>query len=120
MVETNYNTVFGVIGLLVIPVFGGGSLIWLICSTPIICLPYLKFLTLFVVFIGGWLAYGIARFVLDDKFCGMQFVIVTKLCTIYFSFSNKIKFRIKSVFFGQKNYQQTALIVCNISYMLKV
>jgi len=33
------------------------------------CLPYyLKFLTLFVVFIGGWLGYEIARFLLGDKF----------------------------------------------------
>ena len=32
-----------------------------------ICLPYyLKFLTLFVVFIGGWLGYEIARFVMGD------------------------------------------------------
>ena len=50
MVETRYNMVFGMIGLLVISVFGGGSPIWLICPTPsIICFPYyLKFLTLFV------------------------------------------------------------------------
>jgi len=54
MVEASYNMVFGIIGLLIISVFGGGSLMWLICPTPsIICLPYyLKFLT-FVVFIGG-------------------------------------------------------------------
>jgi len=55
MVETRYNMIFCIIGLLVMSVFGGGSLIWLICPTPsIICLPYyLKFLTLFFVFIGG-------------------------------------------------------------------
>jgi len=55
MVETRYNMIFGIIGLLVMYVFGGGSRIWLVCPTPsIICLPYyLKFLTLFVVFIGG-------------------------------------------------------------------
>ena len=69
MVETRYNMVFGIIGLLVISVFGCGSLIWLICPTPsIIFLPYyLKFLTLFFVLIGGWLGYEIARFVLGDK-----------------------------------------------------
>jgi len=46
---------FGIIGLLVISVFGGGSLISLICPTPsVICLPYyFKFLTLFVVVLGG-------------------------------------------------------------------
>ena len=46
---------FVIIGLLIIPIFGGGALLWLICPTPsVICLPYyLKFLTLFVVFAGG-------------------------------------------------------------------
>jgi hypothetical protein len=54
MVETSYNMMFGIICLLVISIFGGGSLIWLICPTPLICLSYyLKFLTLFVVFKGG-------------------------------------------------------------------
>nr|AIY62108.1 NADH dehydrogenase subunit 5 [Microcerotermes biroi] len=69
MVESNYNMVFGMIGLLVMSIFGGGSLMWLICPTPsVICLPfYLSFLTLFVVFIGGWLGYEVAGFVLGDK-----------------------------------------------------
>jgi hypothetical protein len=54
MVETSYNMMFGIIGLLVISIFDGGSLMWLIRPTPsLISLPYyLKFLTLFVVFIG--------------------------------------------------------------------
>jgi NADH-ubiquinone oxidoreductase chain 5 len=64
--ETSYNIVFGIIGLLVMSIFGGGSLIWLICPTPsVICLPYyLRFLTLFVVFVGGWLGYEAAGFFL--------------------------------------------------------
>jgi len=47
--------IYGKIGLLVMSVLGGGSIIRLICPTPsVICLPYyLKFLTLFVVFKGG-------------------------------------------------------------------
>jgi NADH-ubiquinone oxidoreductase chain 5 len=55
MVETNYNRMIGMVGLLVMSIFGGGSLIWLICPTPsVICLPYyLRFLTLFVVILGG-------------------------------------------------------------------
>jgi len=55
MVETSYNIVFSTIGLLIISIFGGGSLMWLICPIPsVICLPYcLKFLTLFVVFVDG-------------------------------------------------------------------
>nr|YP_009351775.1 NADH dehydrogenase subunit 5 [Bulbitermes singaporiensis]AQP30631.1 NADH dehydrogenase subunit 5 [Bulbitermes singaporiensis] len=69
MVETNYNMMVGMIGLLVMSIFGGGSLMWLICPTPsVICLPYyLSFLTLFVVFLGGWLGYEIAGFVFGDK-----------------------------------------------------
>nr|AIY62004.1 NADH dehydrogenase subunit 5 [Orthognathotermes aduncus] len=68
MVETSYNMMFGMIGLLVMSVFGGGFLMWLICPTPsVICLPYyLSFLTLFVVFIGGLLGYEMAIFAFSD------------------------------------------------------
>ena len=45
-----------------------------------ICLPYYsKFLSLFVVFIGGWLGYGMAGFVFGDSlfsmrsYCGSSF-----------------------------------------------
>jgi hypothetical protein len=35
-------------------IVGGGGVMLLICPTPMICLPhYLKFLTSFVVFMGG-------------------------------------------------------------------
>nr|URH16587.1 NADH dehydrogenase subunit 5 [Pericapritermes sp. 4 SH-2021a] len=69
MVETSYNMVFGMIGLLIMSIFGGGSLMWLICPTPsVICLPYyLKFLTLFVVFVGGWLGYEMSGFMFGDN-----------------------------------------------------
>ena len=41
LVETSYNMMFGITGLLTISIFGGGSLIWLICPTPdVICLHY--------------------------------------------------------------------------------
>jgi NADH-ubiquinone oxidoreductase chain 5 len=68
IVETNYNMVFVIIGLLVMCIFGGGSLMWLICHTPsVICLPYyLRFLTLFVVFVGGWVGYEVAGFSFSD------------------------------------------------------
>jgi hypothetical protein len=64
----NAAAIFGMTGLLTMSVFCGSSLMWLICPTPsVICLPYcLKFLSLFVVFIGGWLGYEIARFVIGD------------------------------------------------------
>jgi NADH-ubiquinone oxidoreductase chain 5 len=69
MSETNYNIIFGMIGLLIISVFGGSVLMWLICPTPsLICLPYyLRMLTLFVLFLGGWLGYEIASFAFGDN-----------------------------------------------------
>nr|AIY61848.1 NADH dehydrogenase subunit 5 [Cephalotermes rectangularis] len=69
MVESNYNMMFGMIGLLIMSIFGGGFLMWLICPTPsVICLPYyLSFLTLFVVFVGGWIGYEVAGFFFGDK-----------------------------------------------------
>nr|YP_009250630.1 NADH dehydrogenase subunit 5 [Heterotermes nr. tenuis COL.4PUERTO]AMX22959.1 NADH dehydrogenase subunit 5 [Heterotermes nr. tenuis COL.4PUERTO] len=68
MVETNYNMVVGMIGLLIMSVLGGSSLMWLICPTPsVICLPYyLSFLTFFVVLLGGWLGYEISGFSFSD------------------------------------------------------
>ena len=51
--------VLGVIGLLVMSIFGGVTLMWLICPTPpvIWLTSRLKFVNLFVVFFGwlGWL-----------------------------------------------------------------
>nr|AQP29750.1 NADH dehydrogenase subunit 5 [Longipeditermes longipes] len=73
MIETNYSMMVGMIGLLTMSIFGGSSLMWLICPTPsVICLPYyLSFLTLFVVFLGGWLGYEIAGFVFGDSLFSM-------------------------------------------------
>jgi hypothetical protein len=50
-------------------IVGGGTLIWLICPTAcVICLPhYLRFRTLFVVFLGSWFGYEIAGFVFCVK-----------------------------------------------------
>nr|YP_009351554.1 NADH dehydrogenase subunit 5 [Odontotermes longignathus]AQP29867.1 NADH dehydrogenase subunit 5 [Odontotermes longignathus] len=74
MVETNYNMVFGMVGLLVMSIFGGSFLMWLICPTPsVVCLPYyLSFLTLFVVIVGGWLGYGLAGFAFGDGLFSMN------------------------------------------------
>jgi hypothetical protein len=44
----------------------------LICPTPVVCLPYLKFVTLFVVFIGGWFGYEMAGFVFVDNLFSMR------------------------------------------------
>jgi NADH-ubiquinone oxidoreductase chain 5 len=65
---------FGIIGFLVMSILGGGSLIWFVSPAPsLICLPYyLKFLTLFVVFLGGWLGYEVAGFAFSDKLFSMH------------------------------------------------
>nr|UEK21368.1 NADH dehydrogenase subunit 5 [Ligyra sp. 2017] len=53
----------GMMGLLVMSIFGGSMLSWLIFPTPyMICLPnYLKLLTLFVCIVGGLLGYLISN-----------------------------------------------------------
>lgn len=54
------------LGLVIFAVFGGSLLSWLIFPTPeIICLPiYLKFLTLFVCLVGGFVGYLISNIAL--------------------------------------------------------
>jgi hypothetical protein len=52
--ESNLNILYGMFGLMVIAVFGGGLMRWIIFPTPIICLPfYLKVLVIFVSLLGG-------------------------------------------------------------------
>nr|AQP27494.1 NADH dehydrogenase subunit 5 [Anoplotermes group sp. N TB-2017]AQP30121.1 NADH dehydrogenase subunit 5 [Anoplotermes group sp. N TB-2017] len=79
MIEKNYHMVFGMVGLLIMSVFGGGALMWLICPTPsLICLPYyLSFLTLLVLFLGGWLGYEMAGFSFSDGLFSMRFYPVS-------------------------------------------
>nr|QAX91227.1 NADH dehydrogenase subunit 5 [Parrhinotermes microdentiformis] len=66
--EVNYCMSYGMVGLLIMSIFGGSSLMWLICPTPsVICLPnYLSFLTLLVLSLGGWLGYSLASFSFSD------------------------------------------------------
>nr|AGC22367.1 NADH dehydrogenase subunit 5 [Hemicharilaus monomorphus] len=57
--DSGYFISFGMILLLVVAVFGGSFLSWLIFPIPcMVSLPYyLKFLTMFVVILGGYLGY---------------------------------------------------------------
>jgi hypothetical protein len=58
----------GIAGLLIMSIFGGGALMWLIYPTSIIFLPYyLRFRTLLVLFMGGWLGYEMAGFAFNDN-----------------------------------------------------
>nr|YP_009351515.1 NADH dehydrogenase subunit 5 [Macrotermes muelleri]AQP29802.1 NADH dehydrogenase subunit 5 [Macrotermes muelleri] len=77
MGEAGYSMVAGMIGLLIMSVFGGSSLMWLICPTPsVVCLPYyLSFLTLLVIILGGWVGYVLAGFVFGDGLFSMVWYV---------------------------------------------
>uniref|UniRef100_UPI0030FE640A NADH dehydrogenase subunit 5 n=1 Tax=Neopanorpa brisi TaxID=3135612 RepID=UPI0030FE640A len=57
----------GMLGLLVMVIFGGSMLSWMIFPVPsMICLPmYLKTLALTVSLLGGWFGYEISKFSLN-------------------------------------------------------
>nr|YP_009389828.1 NADH dehydrogenase subunit 5 [Pternoscirta caliginosa]ANJ44394.1 NADH dehydrogenase subunit 5 [Pternoscirta caliginosa] len=59
-----YFISFGMIGLLIVAVFGGSFLSWLIFPIPyLIVLPwYLSFLTLFIIILGSYFGYVISDF----------------------------------------------------------
>nr|AQP28268.1 NADH dehydrogenase subunit 5 [Anoplotermes group sp. Q TB-2017] len=77
--ETNYNMAVGMIGLLVMSVLGGSTLMWLIFPAPsMVCLPYyLSFLTLFVLFLGGWIGYEVAGFSFGDSLFSMRLYLIS-------------------------------------------
>nr|QGA46886.1 NADH dehydrogenase subunit 5 [Reticulitermes tibialis] len=79
MVDTNYNMVMGMIGLLILSVMGGAALMWLICPTPsVICLPYyLSFLTLFFISLGGLVGYEMAGFSFGDYLLSVHYYKVS-------------------------------------------
>nr|QNE85735.1 NADH dehydrogenase subunit 5 [Tomosvaryella palliditarsis] len=62
--DESWLMIKSMMGLLLMSVFGGGLLNWLIFPTPyMICLPYMmKMLTMFVCFIGGIIGYYISMF----------------------------------------------------------
>nr|YP_009744660.1 NADH dehydrogenase subunit 5 [Neotermes koshunensis]QIG86654.1 NADH dehydrogenase subunit 5 [Neotermes koshunensis]URX54078.1 NADH dehydrogenase subunit 5 [Neotermes sp. 2 AB-2022a] len=61
--DDNSNMIYGMVGLMVVAVFGGSMLSWVIFCTPtMICLPfYLSFLVIFVSLLGGWLGYELSK-----------------------------------------------------------
>nr|ALO77313.1 NADH deshydrogenase subunit 5 [Byrrhinus sp. BYR01] len=66
----------GMGGLILMVVFSGSFLGWLMFPTPyFICLPVLmKFMTLIVCFMGGWLGYQISKFSLSYELKSMNFI----------------------------------------------
>nr|YP_006503942.1 NADH dehydrogenase subunit 5 [Neotermes insularis]AFM92442.1 NADH dehydrogenase subunit 5 [Neotermes insularis] len=61
--DDNFNMICGMVGLMLIAVFGGSLLSWIIFCTPsMVCLPfYLSFLIIFVSLLGGWLGYELSK-----------------------------------------------------------
>nr|URX52819.1 NADH dehydrogenase subunit 5 [Cryptotermes chacoensis] len=73
--DDNLNMLCGMIGLMLIAVFGGSMLSWMIFHTPsMICLPfYLKFLVIFVSLLGGWMGYEFSKSNLGDSLISLFF-----------------------------------------------
>nr|URX53428.1 NADH dehydrogenase subunit 5 [Rugitermes unicolor] len=73
--DDNFNMVCGMIGLMVITIFGGSLLSWIIFDTPsMICLPlYLKLLVIFVSLLGGWLGYELSKLNLNESLISLIF-----------------------------------------------
>nr|URX53376.1 NADH dehydrogenase subunit 5 [Glyptotermes sp. 12 AB-2022a] len=73
--EDNINMLFGMFGLMLVAVFGGSMMSWLIFCTPsMICLSfYLSFLTIFVSLLGGWVGYELAKINLGGSLISLYF-----------------------------------------------
>nr|URX53675.1 NADH dehydrogenase subunit 5 [Postelectrotermes sp. 1 AB-2022a]URX53740.1 NADH dehydrogenase subunit 5 [Postelectrotermes sp. 1 AB-2022a] len=73
--DDNLNMIYGMVGLMVIAVFGGSMLSWIIFNTPsMVCLPfYLKFLVIFVSLLGGWIGYELSKLNLGGSLISMSF-----------------------------------------------
>nr|YP_010397338.1 NADH dehydrogenase subunit 5 [Gametis jucunda]UQJ77445.1 NADH dehydrogenase subunit 5 [Gametis jucunda] len=65
--DTGFIMLKGMSGLIMLVIFGGSMLMWLMFPTPyFICLPSLmKMMTLIVISMGAWLGYEIAKFSLN-------------------------------------------------------
>jgi NADH-ubiquinone oxidoreductase chain 5 len=66
---------YGMVGLMVVAVFGGRMLRWVILCTPsMICLPlYLKLLTISVSLVGGWAGFELSRIKLSGSLNSLIF-----------------------------------------------
>nr|QID48524.1 NADH dehydrogenase subunit 5 [Celes akitanus] len=78
--DKSYFISFGMIGLLLVAVFGGGFLSWLIFPIPyVIILPwYLKLLTFFVVLLGFYFGYLISDFYYFCNLFYLNFLFIIK------------------------------------------
>nr|URX53209.1 NADH dehydrogenase subunit 5 [Cryptotermes rotundiceps] len=85
--DDNFNMSFGMIGLMLVAVFGGSLLSWVIFCTPaMVCLPfYLSFLVVFVSLLGGWVGYELSKFSLGNSLASL-------FCYEYVVFSGSMWF----------------------------
>nr|URX53027.1 NADH dehydrogenase subunit 5 [Glyptotermes sp. 9 AB-2022a]URX53040.1 NADH dehydrogenase subunit 5 [Glyptotermes sp. 9 AB-2022a] len=77
--ESNLNMLYGMVGLMLVAVFGGSMLGWTIFGTPsMICLPYyLSLLALFVSLVGGWVGYELSKVNLGGSLISLFFYNVS-------------------------------------------
>nr|URX54442.1 NADH dehydrogenase subunit 5 [Cryptotermes penaoru] len=73
--DDSLNMLYGMVGLMLVAVFGGSMLSWVIFHTPsMICVPfYLKFLAIFVSLLGGWIGYELSSFSLGDSLISLSY-----------------------------------------------
>nr|YP_009050460.1 NADH dehydrogenase subunit 5 [Monochamus alternatus]AIG22814.1 NADH dehydrogenase subunit 5 [Monochamus alternatus] len=71
--------IYGMLGLIFLVVFSGSLLSWLIFPSPyFICLPlYLKLMTLFMVFLGMFIGYELAKFKINYHLKSLQFLTLS-------------------------------------------
>nr|URX54351.1 NADH dehydrogenase subunit 5 [Cryptotermes cavifrons] len=85
--DDNSNMLVGMVGLMLVAVFGGSLLSWLIFCTPtMVCLPfYLSLLVVFVSLLGGWVGYELSSFSLGNS-------LISLFCYKYVVFSGSMWF----------------------------
>nr|URX53987.1 NADH dehydrogenase subunit 5 [Epicalotermes sp. 1 AB-2022a] len=77
--DNNVNMIYGMVGLMMVAVFGGSLLSWSIFCTPsMICLPfYLSFLTILVSLLGGWFGYELSSLSLGSYLLSLSHLSLT-------------------------------------------
>nr|URX52884.1 NADH dehydrogenase subunit 5 [Cryptotermes havilandi] len=67
--DDNISMLYGMVGLMLVAVFGGSMLSWIIFYAPVmVCLPfYLSFMAIFVSLFGGWIGYELSSLSLGSS-----------------------------------------------------
>nr|ALO76331.1 NADH deshydrogenase subunit 5 [Brachynopus latus] len=73
--DSHYYMLKGMLGLILLVIFGGSMLMWLLFPTPVfICLPFfMKMMTLFVIFLGGLSGLLFSQFILCYNLNSLKF-----------------------------------------------